>query len=221
VQLFLLVGRAVERRADKPDKHEVIEVASLQAGVLAIVSERQELSGLVVKVGLGAQGPHHRLGQHGDSTGTALGAQAGHPGELRLLGALVGGLAGRAEVQAFEERHRQALVDDGAELIELVPERQAAGPRFVQAVLLAIDDDPVGGEPVEQRRVVGGGHASSVRYSRPVASACSPRVSLSVRGLNFPACLSRLTTRKSWPHSRQKASGNNGRPGSPRGALRW
>ena len=61
VRLVLLAGRPVQRRAHQADQHEVVEMAGLQAGVLAVVGERQELAGVVVEVRCGPQCPHDRL----------------------------------------------------------------------------------------------------------------------------------------------------------------
>ena len=50
-------------------------MAGLQAGVLTVVAERQELARRIVQVGLGCAGFAPPTGQHGDGAGAALGAQ--------------------------------------------------------------------------------------------------------------------------------------------------
>jgi len=87
----------------------------------------------------------------------------------------------------------------------------------------SLADHPVVGDQVQQRWLVESRPRSFADEQQPSgrAAACSPRVSLSTRGLKLSPPRSRLTTRKSWPHSRQNASGNSGRPAAPSGALRW
>ena len=93
-------------------------MTGLQARVLAVVAERQELSCVVVEVGLASEGSDDRLREHRDRAGAAFGAKAGDAGELGLAGALVARLARRAEVEPLEERHRHPVVGDGAELVD-------------------------------------------------------------------------------------------------------
>ena len=154
VSLVLLAGRPVQRRAHQADQHEVVEMAGLQAGVLAVVGEGQELAGVVVEVRCGPQRPHHRLRQHRHRAGAALGAQAGHPGELRLLRAFVAGLTRRAEVQPLEERDRQAVVGDGAELVDPESGGQPVAAGLIEAAARGVGDHPVVGDQVQQRWLV-------------------------------------------------------------------
>ena len=50
--------RAVEGGAQLPDLHEVVEVAGLQRGILAIVGEAEQLAGGVLEIGVPAQAAH-------------------------------------------------------------------------------------------------------------------------------------------------------------------
>ena len=112
-----LVGQAVRRRlhggvqgaAELGDLDEVVEVAGLQAGVLPVVDEGQQLAGLGGQLGRGdlAQGAHQARRQHRDRRTAALGVQGDQLGEVTAAGLLVADLAGQAERERRRDERRR------------------------------------------------------------------------------------------------------------------
>ena len=84
-------GGGVQCAAQLTDLDEVVEVPRLQAGVLPVVHEREQLARLGRKVAARhlPQRPHHRRADQGHRTGPAFGVKGGQLGEVLAADLLV------------------------------------------------------------------------------------------------------------------------------------
>ena len=171
-----------------------------------------------------AQGPHDGLRQHRDRARPALGAEARDPGELRL--ARCSRSWSCRPGRSAGSRRTPPVTPSSV----MVPKestrtgsRQPGSARLVELAGAAGLDDPVLGNQLEQRGVVrSSGQSVSVMQQQPGRlGVLAGSAVKDPRGEHAHRRCSRLTTRNSWPHSRQKASGNSGCPAGPSGALRW
>ena len=78
---------------------EIVEMACLEGGVLAVVGERQELAGLGGEAAILAQEMDHGQRHDGGGGGTTLRAEGGEPAEITAEPTRVGHPAGQAETE--------------------------------------------------------------------------------------------------------------------------
>jgi hypothetical protein len=148
-------GGLVERRAQQADLDEVVEVAGLQRGVLAVVGEAEDLApGLLHPVD-----PAQVVeGAEAEDVGRGAAAarpEAGELGEVRAQPGPVGDAAGEAEAERRREERRLdpgRVADPGA--VDADRGRQVPALRFADRARVRVE--PVGRHPVEDALVLAG-----------------------------------------------------------------
>ena len=143
--------RPVQRAAQLGHLDEVVEVPRLQAGVLPVVDEGQQLAGLRIQLARvdAAQAAHDRRGQQADRAGAALGVEGGELAEVVAADLFVGDAAAHAERERSRHEPRlQALTG----VVEAAVRAQEDSVR--QVLALAVEHlDLVGVRVGDQPRV--------------------------------------------------------------------